>query len=91
MQRKERIDRLVSAHATRLSERLVAHRTQLFAQCLVARDRACGDGLPGFRVPAGLHDRVSPAFGDGVMALACIAGAVGCDAGTILVGPDLVE
>lgn len=29
-QRKERIDRLVGDHATRLSERLMAHRTQLF-------------------------------------------------------------
>lgn len=29
-QRKERIDRLVGDHATKLSERLMAHRTQLF-------------------------------------------------------------
>jgi hypothetical protein len=57
----------------------------------VAGDRPGGVGLPGFGVLAGRDDRGGTAGGDGVMALAGVEGAVGGDAGDLLIGRDLVE
>lgn len=58
-------------------------------QCFIARDRACRDRLPWLGVLAGRYDRIGPTFGNGVMALSGVVGAVGCHTGDLLIGWDL--
>jgi len=47
------------------------------AQGSVSRHGSGGDGLPGLRVLSGRDDSVRAAFGDHIMALAGVVGAVG--------------
>lgn len=61
------------------------------AKCLVPRDCPRCVGLPRLGVFAGRYDGRSTAGGDGVVALAGVEGAVGGDAGDLLIGRDLVE
>lgn len=60
-------------------------------QSLVARDGTYGGGLPRLGVLAGWNDCVSTLFGDCIMALTGVVGAVGCDTGDHLIGMDLAQ
>ena len=59
------------------------------SQGLVARDRACRDGLPRLCILAGRDDCGGPAIGDGVMAFSGVVGAICGDTGDVLIGGDL--
>ena len=68
-------------------------------QCLVARNCTCGDGLAEFPVLAGWNDGGSTpcstsfgvSFGDGIVALARVAGPVCSNAGDVVIGWDLAR
>ncbi len=60
-------------------------------QRLVARDRACRFCLSRLGVLAGRDHGIGPAFGDGVVAFARVAGPVGGYACDLLIGRDLAE
>lgn len=53
-------------------------------QDFVARDGTGGVWLPRFGVLAGWDDGSGTAGGDGVVAFACVEGAICCDAGDFL-------
>lgn len=65
-----------------------AHR---YAQDFVARDDPCGIGFLGLGVLAREDNCGGTARGDGIVALAGVEGAIGCDARDPLLGQDLVE
>lgn len=61
------------------------------AQGFVSGHDPGGDGLPRLRIPAGRDDGRSAALGNGVVALACVVGAVRRDAADLPVLRDLAE
>ncbi len=61
------------------------------AQGLVAGDCTWGIGLPGLAIPPRRNDRSRAAGSDGIVKLAGVKGAVGSDAGDLLIRRDLVD